>query len=395
VDDCSTDGTADYLALLGDQIHVLRNEARGCFGHNMNEAAAVARSENLVLLNNDTEVTPFWLRRMLDTARADPTIGVIGNCQLYPGTSRINHAGVVFDEQCRPIHLYKDWPADFPPANVSRDFQALTGACLLVPRAVFRELGGFDPEFRNGYEDTDFCLRARQRGYRVRYVADSVIYHHIGSSPGRFDNEGTNEQYFAAKWTGRIVPDQQDYLARDVGLVQADFAVAQAQLTRLYERILGRAPDPVGVMYWAKALATGTSLSQVSTDIANSSEAQANLTRLYKRILGRAPDPAGQEYWAKALATGASLTQVSTDIANSPEAQANLTELYNQILGRAPDPAGQEYWAKALASGASLAQVGTEIANSPEAQATARHNLGCLAGEHRHRLEDPSSPVDG
>lgn len=221
IDDCSTDSTADYLDLMGGRIRVLRNDTRGCFGHNINKAAAVARGHYLVLLNNDTEVTPLWLRRMLDAARADPMIGVVGNRQLYPSTGNINHAGVVFDEQCRPVHLYPDKPADFPPANLSRDFQTLTGACLLVPRAVFSELGGLDPEFRNGHEDTDFCLRARRRGYRVHYVADSVIYHHIGSSPGRYDSEGANERHFAAKWRGKIVSDLHDYVTRDAALLPA------------------------------------------------------------------------------------------------------------------------------------------------------------------------------
>jgi GT2 family glycosyltransferase len=224
VDDCSTDGTAEYLDSLGNRIHVLRNKARGCFGHNMNEAAALARSDYLVFLNNDTEVTPSWLRRMLDVAREDPTIGVIGNRQLYPATGNINHAGMIFDEQCRPVHLYPDKPAAFPPANISRDFQALTGACILVPRAVFRELGGFDSKFRNGHEDVDLCLRARQRGYRVRYVAESVIYHHIGSSPGRYDAEGENERHFAARWGGKIVSDLYDYMARDATWLPASVA---------------------------------------------------------------------------------------------------------------------------------------------------------------------------
>jgi len=206
VDDCSTDGTEDYLNTIGDRVRVLRNIERGCFGHNMNKAAALARANYLVLLNNDTEVTPFWLRRLLDAARADPTIGVVGNCHLYLGTGHINHAGMVFDERCQPTHLYMDKPADFPPAKISRDFQTLSGACLLVPRKVFVELGGFDPEFRNGFEDVDFCLRARQRGYRVRYVGDSVIYHHVGSSPDRFRQRRPEPTILRCKMGGQNRP---------------------------------------------------------------------------------------------------------------------------------------------------------------------------------------------
>jgi GT2 family glycosyltransferase len=224
VDDCSTDGTGDYLNSLGDRIRVLRNDVRGCFGQNLNKAAGVARADYLVFLNNDTEVTPLWLRRMLDAALEDPSIGVVGNRQLYPNTRNVNHAGMVFDEQCKPVHLYPNKPADFPPANISRDFQALTGACILVPSEVFRELGGFDTAFRNGHEDVDFCLRAGQRGYRVHYVAESVIYHHIGSSPGRYDTEGENERHFAEKWRGKIVPDLDDYTSRDAAWLPASVA---------------------------------------------------------------------------------------------------------------------------------------------------------------------------
>jgi hypothetical protein len=112
---------------------VLRNKACGCFGHNINKEAALARSDYLVLLNNDTEVTPFWLCRMLDAARADPTIGVVGNRQLYPGTGNINHAGVVFDEQYRPRSTFTrtSRPIFRPPtlAVISRHSPARVCCC--------------------------------------------------------------------------------------------------------------------------------------------------------------------------------------------------------------------------------------------------------------------------
>jgi GT2 family glycosyltransferase len=224
VDDCSTDGTADYLETLGEPIRVLRNSSRSCFGQNMNKAAQAAHAPYLVLLNNDTEATPGWLRPLLDAALCDARIGVVGNRHLYPETGTINHAGVAFDDHGRPVHLYPDKPADFPPANVSRDVQAVTGACWLVPRAVFAALGGFDPQFRNGHEDIDFCLRAAEQGYKIRYVAESVIYHHVGSSSGRFDNESENERYFLSKWQGRIRPDLNQFLARDGQLTPPDWS---------------------------------------------------------------------------------------------------------------------------------------------------------------------------
>jgi GT2 family glycosyltransferase len=215
IDDCSDDGTDAYLRSLGDAIRFVRNDSRGCFGHNINRAAPAAQGEFLLLLNNDTVVTLGWLGHMLSAALRDPLIGVVGNCQLYPGTRTINHAGMAFDAQRHPVHLYAHRPADFSPARVSREFQSVTGACWLVRRTLFLELDGFDPHFRNGWEDVDFCLRVRERGYKVWYAADSVIYHHLGASAGRFDCEAANERYFADKWHGRIVPDLNDYLARD------------------------------------------------------------------------------------------------------------------------------------------------------------------------------------
>jgi GT2 family glycosyltransferase len=214
-DDCSSDGTGAFLASLGDRVRIISNEVRQGFGANMNRAAVEARGEYLCLLNNDTYVTTGWLIKLLNAARGDPAVGVVGNFHITPGTGKINHAGMVFDEDCRVLHLYRGMKADYPPARVTREFQMVTAACWLVPRALFLELNGFDPIFKNGCEDTDFCLRAREHGRKILYVGDSVIYHHGASSPGRMDHEDPNLSYFHRKWHGKIRPDVEDYLRRD------------------------------------------------------------------------------------------------------------------------------------------------------------------------------------
>lgn len=215
VDDCSTDATASYLTSLGDKVRVIRNETRGSFGANTNKAAEVVSGKYLLILNNDTIVTKNWLEPLLRIATAHPDAAVVGNCQLYASSGLINHAGMVFDERGRPVHLYDGMPADFPAARSSRTLQAVTGACWLVPREIFRELGGFDPMFRNGFEDVDFCLRARKRGYTIWYAADSVIYHHVSSSSGRFDREEENAALFAARWRQDVIHDRATVLASD------------------------------------------------------------------------------------------------------------------------------------------------------------------------------------
>jgi GT2 family glycosyltransferase/glycosyltransferase involved in cell wall biosynthesis len=207
IDDNSTDGTAEHLKALGTRIRTIRNDTRGCFGHNINLAAPLARGEYLCLLNNDTLVTVGWLTKLVAAARRDAAIGIVGNRHLTPGTNLLNHAGMVFDTQGYPHHLYPGQPADFPPALVSREFQILTAACWLIEKQLFVDLGGFDPQFKNGFEDVDFCLRVRQSGRKVFYAADSVIYHYGQSTPGREDNDFSNARYFKRKWGTVIASD--------------------------------------------------------------------------------------------------------------------------------------------------------------------------------------------
>ena len=76
-----------------------------------------------------------------------------------------------------PRHIYTGFPADHPAVNVSRAYPAVTGACLLIRRKLFDEVGGFDPKFVNSCEDIDLCLRLRDHGYEAHYCKDSVVYH--------------------------------------------------------------------------------------------------------------------------------------------------------------------------------------------------------------------------
>jgi O-antigen biosynthesis protein len=211
VDDGSTDGTDKYLESLGPRVRILQNESRKCFSEKMNMAAPLACGEYLCFLNNDTLVTNGWLKNLLTAARDNPTIGIVGNRHLTPGTDLINHAGMVFDSHGYPMHLYLGQPADFRHALISQEFQILTAACWLLKKRTFLEAGGFDPAFKNGWEDVDFCLRARRDGWKVFYAANSVIYHHGLSTMGRKDHETANAEYFKSRWGASIVPDLDNY----------------------------------------------------------------------------------------------------------------------------------------------------------------------------------------
>src|SRR5262249_54966569 len=143
--------------------------ARAC-----NQGARLARGQYVVLLNNDTLPTPGWLEKMVRLAANEAQVGIVGSKLLYPN-GRIQHIGVVFDENKNPRHVYRGFSPNIPPARISREYQAVTGACLLVARKLYQAVDGMDESYRNSYEETDLCMKVRARGYRVLVCADSVV----------------------------------------------------------------------------------------------------------------------------------------------------------------------------------------------------------------------------
>src|SRR5437868_2539199 len=177
VDDASTDATPGLLAGYGGRVRTVTHAANTGFARSCNDGAGLARGEYLVFLNNDTAPRPGWLDALAAAADEAPRAGVVGCKLLYPDGT-VQHAGLVFRPDGTPRHLYAGFPADHPAVNAPRRFQAVTGACLLVRRALFEELGGFDTGFVNGYEDVDLCLRAGERGHEVLYRPEAVVVHY-------------------------------------------------------------------------------------------------------------------------------------------------------------------------------------------------------------------------
>ncbi|MFZ5644998.1 MAG: glycosyltransferase family 2 protein [Bacillota bacterium] len=208
VDNGSTDGTGQYLSTLPPNFRVITNDVNMGYSKACNQGASLARGRYLVFLNNDTIALPNWLEEMVKTA-LDASIGVVGSRLLYPNGT-LQHAGVILveskQEPLMALHSFYNMPGDLPEANVPRDYQVVTGACLLIKREVFYEVGGFNEEYINSYEDVDLCLKARQAGHRVVYCPTSVLYHHESVSEGRHRHDRRNADLFIKKWRN-IIPD--------------------------------------------------------------------------------------------------------------------------------------------------------------------------------------------
>jgi GT2 family glycosyltransferase len=169
--------------LYGLPFKVLTLNRNGGYAVANDLGASRARGRLLMLLNSDVlPVGPGWLGRMQAFYDATPDIGALGPKLLYEDES-IQHAGMYFQRDASTRlwenqHYYKGFARSLPAANVSRPVPGVTGACMLVERALFESLGGFATVYvEGGYEDSDFCIRITEAGRRNWYVADVELYH--------------------------------------------------------------------------------------------------------------------------------------------------------------------------------------------------------------------------
>jgi GT2 family glycosyltransferase len=218
VDNGSTDGSGEYLSELekekGDKVTVVKNEKNLGFAKACNQGAKKTLGEYLLFLNNDTVVTDKWLDILAGELDANDNIGIVGPKLLYPD-STVQQAGIVFDDEKWPHHIYKKERGDALYVNKKREFQCLTGACFLIRRDIFEKVGGFDEVYINGLEDLDLCLKVRGLGSGILYCPESVVYHHESVTPGRSNYDERNVKIFYSRWREKIKVDYQDFLKED------------------------------------------------------------------------------------------------------------------------------------------------------------------------------------
>lgn len=182
------------------RVRLLRDERPFNYSRLNNQAVAAAQGEVVVLLNNDTEViAPDWLQNMVQLALL-PEVGAVGAKLLY-GNGNIQHAGVLLGIAGGAAHAYMEFPGDAVGycnlALLLRGYSALTGACLAVRKALYQEVGGLDEErFPVGYNDVDFCLKLRSRGYRNVWTPQALLYHHESLSRGVEDTREKKTRFW-------------------------------------------------------------------------------------------------------------------------------------------------------------------------------------------------------
>jgi GT2 family glycosyltransferase len=221
VDDGSTDATPELLRRYGDRVRVIRHEVPQSFARASNAGAAGCQQRYLLFLNNDTIPAEGWLEAMVEAAETHPAVGAVGAKLLWPDGS-IQHAGVCFGADGFPYHIYSGFPADHPAVCRRRRFQSVTAGCALFRRSAFEAAGGFDPEWVNGYEDVDLCLRLGALGHEILYEPEAVVTHLESATRGRsYDSMRENYRLYKSRWADRARPDDLATVVED-GLIELD-----------------------------------------------------------------------------------------------------------------------------------------------------------------------------
>ena len=198
VDNASTDGSPEMVRAEFPQVHLLANDENRGFTAANNQGLALSQGRALLLLNPDTEVVGDALATMLETMRARPAVGIVGPRLLYPDGSLQSSRrrfptfatalveSTVVQEWWADNRIlrryYMDDTADDSADDAVQAVDWVVGACLLVRRECYEQIGGLDEGFFMYSEELDWCRRAKTAGWGVVYLPTATIIHHEGKS---------------------------------------------------------------------------------------------------------------------------------------------------------------------------------------------------------------------
>lgn len=229
------ENTLNYLkSIKNEKIKIIRDDSEFNFAKLNNKAVSHSTGKYLLFMNNDIEVLEKnWLNEMVSVA-ARSKVGAVGAKLLFPNRT-IQHTGVIYGIANVAGHGHKGDSESAPGYlcwNVIRhQVSAVTGACLLVKKALFLEVGGFDDvNLKIAFNDVDFCLKLLERGYKNIFTPFAKLIHHESLSRGyentpfkfkRFENE---KNFLNNKWKAKYPEDP--FYSPNLSFENEDFSFA-------------------------------------------------------------------------------------------------------------------------------------------------------------------------
>ena len=183
-DNASNDDSISFLESNFPSVRIIRNYANEGFARGYNLALKQVEADYYILLNSDIEVTPDWIRPVIDMMEKDPSIAA---CQpkirSYLDRSKFEYAGAAggfIDKYGYPFcrgRLFQSLEEDLGQYDDATEIFWATGACMFVRADLFHQAGGLDEDFFAHMEEIDLCWRLKNLGYKIMYCPQSVVYH--------------------------------------------------------------------------------------------------------------------------------------------------------------------------------------------------------------------------
>lgn len=222
-----------YSNIKSDKIEIVTYHGGFNYSAINNLGFQYTKGDYVLLLNNDVEIlSPEWLEEMLMFCQRDD-VGVVG-AKLFYQDDTIQHAGIGIGLLTIAGHYHKNFPKDHPGYMgrmlYAHDVSAVTGACMMVRRDIYEEVGGLDETFEVAFNDVDFCLKVREKNYLIVITPYAQLYHYESKSRGYDDSPIKQERFrseivrFSNKWKSELQKGDPFY-NKNLTLEREDFGV--------------------------------------------------------------------------------------------------------------------------------------------------------------------------
>jgi GT2 family glycosyltransferase len=227
-------GTTDKRALktlMTYPVKVIPYDEEFNFSKANNIGVESCNGEILILLNNDTEViTPDWIENLLYFLEKDK-VGAVGPMLIYPDET-VQHAGVVLGFRGTADHIMRGFPKDSDgyagSLSCTREVSAVTGACLMMRKIDYNDLGGLVEYYAAHYQDVDLCLRIIDEGKRILYVSTVQLVHHESVSRKTY-YDLVDRALLLDSWGKEIAGGGDRYYNKNFFLGHADYSLGVGQ----------------------------------------------------------------------------------------------------------------------------------------------------------------------